>query len=137
MDKTSKKVTKDPKCVDAARKGREKYMNKLKESILNDAKKGGGDTTNASNETSNASIETTSATNNVTTHATSTTTTNDTYVHGVGMLAVLAIGACVFFAYQAKNKKQDTDPLRDQHEQKKGQPPKRRLCSSKIYTVNG
>ena len=39
MDKTSKKVTKDPKHVDAARKGREKHMNKLKESILNDAKK--------------------------------------------------------------------------------------------------
>ena len=39
MDKTSEKVTKDPKRVEAARKGREKYMNKLKESILNDAKK--------------------------------------------------------------------------------------------------
>ena len=24
---------------------------------------------------------------------------NDNYVYGVGMLAVLAIGACVFFAY--------------------------------------
>ena len=39
MDKTSEKVTKDPKRVEAACKGREKYMNKLKESILNDAKK--------------------------------------------------------------------------------------------------
>ena len=39
MDKTSKKVTKDPRRVDVARKGREKYMNKLKERILNDAKK--------------------------------------------------------------------------------------------------
>ena len=38
MDKTEK-VTKDPKRVEAACKGREKYMNKLKESILNDAKK--------------------------------------------------------------------------------------------------
>ena len=38
MDKTLE-VTKDPKRVEAARKGREKYMNKLKESILNDAKK--------------------------------------------------------------------------------------------------
>ena len=43
MDKTSEKVTKDPKHVEAVRKGREKYMNKLKESTLNDAKKGGGD----------------------------------------------------------------------------------------------
>ena len=110
MDKTSEKVTKDPKGVGAARKGREKYMNKLKESILNDAKKGGGDTTNASNET-------TSATNT----ATTTTRSNDTYVYGVGMFAVFAMGACVFFAYntfQPKNKKQANG--------KKDQPPKRR-----------
>ena len=39
MDKTQEKVTKYPKPVEAARKGREKYMNKLKESILNDVKK--------------------------------------------------------------------------------------------------
>ena len=120
MDKTSQKVvTKDPKRVEAARKGREKYMNKLKESILNDAKKGGGDTTNASNETA-------SATNTATTPATSTTRSNDNYVHRVGIL-VLSIGACVFFTYQAKNKKQDNDRLEAQHEQKKqDQPPKRR-----------
>ena len=37
MDKTPEKVTKYPKPVEAAR--REKYMNKLKESILNDVKK--------------------------------------------------------------------------------------------------
>ena len=38
----------------------------------------------------------------------STVQSNDTYVYGVGMLAVLAIGACVFFAYNnfSKNKKQ-------------------------------
>ena len=39
MDKTSQKVTKDPTRVEAARKDRKKYMNKLKGSILNDAKK--------------------------------------------------------------------------------------------------
>ena len=39
MRKTLQKVTKDPKRVEAVRKGRENYMNKLKESILNDAKK--------------------------------------------------------------------------------------------------
>ena len=52
MDKTPEKVTrdKDPKRVEAARKGKEKYMNKLKESVLNDVKKGSGNTTNASNE---------------------------------------------------------------------------------------
>ena len=115
MDKTLEKTTKDPKCVEAARKVREKYMNKLKESILNDAEKGGGDTTNASNET-------TSATNTTINPAASTTTRpNDTYVYGVGMLAVLAISVCEFFAYntfQPKNKKQANE--------KKIQPPKRR-----------
>ena len=38
----------------------------------------------------------------------STVRSNDTYVYGVGMLAVVAIGVCIFFAYnnsQGKNKK--------------------------------
>ena len=89
IGKTSQKVTKDkdPKRFEAACKGREKYMNKLKESILNNVKKGSGDTTNSSNET-------TSPANNTT-----TTRSNDTYVYGVGILAVLAVGACVFFGY--------------------------------------
>ena len=44
---------------------------------------------------------------------------NDTYVYGVGILAVLAIGVCVFFAYNTfpKNKKQANE--------KDDQPPKR------------
>ena len=118
MDKISEKVTKDSKRVEAARKGREKYMNKLKESILNDVKKVRGDTINASNETTsatnNSSNETTSVTN------TTTTRPKDTYVYGVGKIAVLAIGVCVFFAYNTfpKNKKLINE--------KKDQPPKRR-----------
>ena len=100
-------------------------MNKLKENILNDAKKGSRDTSNASNETtssatSNASNKTTSATNTATTPATSTNNTattrsSDTYGYGVG------IGVCVFFAYntyQLKNKKFVNE--------KQDQPPKRR-----------
>ena len=113
MDKTSQKVvTKDPKRVEAARKGREKYMNKLKESILNDAKKGSGDTTNASNETtsptSNANNETNSATNTAATPATSTNNTttttrsNNTFVYGVGILTVVAIGVCIRFTCKKK-----------------------------------
>ena len=45
-----------------------------------------------------------------------TTRLNDTYVYGVGMLAVLAIGVCVFFTYNASeakkliNEKQDQPP---------------------------
>ena len=84
MDKTSQKVTKDPKHVEAVHNGRENYMNKLKENILNDAKKSGGDTSNASNET-------TSTTNTATAPATSTTSTtttrfSDNYVYDVGTL---------------------------------------------------
>ena len=44
---------------------------------------------------------------------------NGTYIYGVGILAVFAIGACVFFAYntsQAANRKQVNEK----------QPPKRR-----------
>ena len=106
MDKTPEKVTEDPKRVETARKGREKYMNKFKESILNDVKKGKGDFTNTSNEatsaTNNASNETTSVTN------TATTRPNYTYDYGVGIIAVVGIGVCIFFAYntfQPKNKK--------------------------------
>ena len=50
-----------------------------------------------------------------------TVQSSDTYVYGVGILAVLAIGVCVFFAYntfQPKNKKLVND--------KQDQPPKRR-----------
>ena len=78
-------------------------------------KKSGEDTTNSSYETTspttNSSNETTSATNNASNETTSVTNTttarpNDTYVYGVGILAVPAIGVCVFFAnntFQPKN----------------------------------
>ena len=39
MGKTSEKVTKDPKHVEVGRKGRKNFINKLKEDILNDAKR--------------------------------------------------------------------------------------------------
>ena len=35
----------------------------------------------------------------------STEQSNDTYVYGVGILAVLAIGVCVFFAYNTPQAK--------------------------------
>ena len=96
-------------------------MNNLKESILNNAKKGRRDTTNPSNETTshttNASNETTSLTNIGATSANNTTTTrsNDAYAYGVGILAVLAIGVCVFFAYNTfPNKKKQANEKRDQ-----------------------
>ena len=58
----------------------------------------------------------------------STVRSNDTYVYGVGMLAVLAIGVCVFFAYstfQSKIKKLINDHSTARHEQKEDQLPKR------------
>ena len=81
-------------------------MNDLNESILNDQKKGSGDTTNTSNET-------TSLTTNATIIKSS-----GTYVYGIHMLAVLAIGVCVFFAYYTFPKKLVNG--------KKDQPPERR-----------
>ena len=76
-------------------------------SILNDPKKGSGDTSNASNETTSVII-------------TAATRSSDTYVYGFGILAVLAIGVCVFFAYNTfppNNKKlvserQDQPPVK-------------------------
>ena len=63
---------------------------------------------------------------------------NDTYVYGVDMLAVLAIGVYVFFAYsQTKNKKQDNDRPTAQHEQKnKINHQNDVTCFRKIYTIN-
>ena len=117
MDKTSEKIKKDPKHVEAAHKGREKYMNKLKESILNYAKKGSRDTTNASNETTNTATTSATSNNNI-----ATTRLNDTYIHGDGMLAVLAIDVCVFFVYntsQAENKKLVNEKLDQQPNQRR------------------
>ena len=125
MNKTPEKVTKNkgPKHDEAARKGKEKCMNKLKERILNDVKKD-GNTTNASNETTsatnNASNETTCVTNSTTARS------NDTYVHGVGIVAVLAIGVCVFFCIC----------LTAQHEQKKINHQNDVQCFRKIIIMN-
>ena len=53
MDKTSQKTAKykDPKRVDAGRKGRKNFMKKMKENIVSDAKRGGGDPVNSSSDT--------------------------------------------------------------------------------------
>ena len=55
---------------------------------------------------------------------------NDTYIYGVGILAVLAIGVCVFFTFQPKNKK----PVN----KKNGSTTKKTSYAlRKIYTING
>ena len=53
---------------------------------------------------------------------------NGAYVYGVGIIAVLVIGVCVFFAYntsQAKNKKQANEK-KDNHQNDV-------ICFRKIY----
>ena len=71
-------------------------MNKLNENILDNAKKG-------SEDTNNASIETTSATTSATsTASTAIARSSDTYIYGVCILSVLAIGVGIFFAYNNK-----------------------------------
>ena len=123
MDKTSKKeVTKDPKRQGRGKKSHEMHMKRLKEKILEDNQL---PTPSTSSSTGDPTPSTSSSTGNPRPSTPShTTRSNDTYVYGVGIFAVLAIGACVFFTCQVKNKKQDNDRPTAQHEQK--QPPKRR-----------
>ena len=62
MDKTTKQVTKDPERQEATRRGGEKYMNKLKENVLNEATNDGSidrDTSNANNDANDASTSAT------------------------------------------------------------------------------
>ena len=127
MDKASHKVTKDkdPKLVDAGCKGREMFMRKTKEKILSDAKQVAGYATNWSNDTTSPTTNSsndTSATNNSSNKTngvtnTATTKTNNTYVYGVGVLAVFSIGVCVFSAYSTFH------PIKFMND-KKDQPPK-------------
>ena len=125
MDKTSKKVTKDPERQEQGKKSRETYIKRLKEKLLEDNQM---PTPSTSSSTCDPTPPTSSSTCNPTPSTPShTSRSNDSYVYVACILAVLAIGVCVFFKYsQAKNKKQDNDHLEALHEQKKqDQPPKR------------
>ena len=114
MDKTSEKVTKDPKRQERGKKSHETYMKRLKEKILEDNQ------LSTLSPTDRPTPSTSSSTDNSTPSTPPhTTRSNDAYVYGAGMLAVLAIGVRVFFAYntfQPKNKKVVNE--------KQGQPPK-------------
>ena len=103
IDKTLEKVTKDPKRQERGKKSHETYMKRLKEKILEDNQLPTPSPTDR--PTPSTSSSTDNSTPSTPPH---TTRSNDTYVYGVGMLAVLAICVCVFFAYntfQPKNKK--------------------------------
>ena len=94
MEKTSETNTKDPRRVEQGKKSYETRMKRLKEKILED------------NELPipSTSPSTCDPTPSTSSHA---TRSNDACVYGVGILAVLFTGACVFFAYITfpKNKK--------------------------------
>ena len=90
MDKTSDQVTKDPRSVEQGKKTYESLMERLKENILEDNQL---PTPSTSSSTCDLTPSTSSS-------------TCDTYIYGVGMLAILVIGACVFFAFNAFPKKQ-------------------------------
>ena len=99
-----KVVTKDPKRQKRGKKSHETYMKRLKEKILED------------NQLS-TSFSTDNSTPSTPSHP---ARYSDAYVYGVGILAVLAIVVCVFFAYNtslSKNKKLVNE--------KQDQPPKR------------
>ena len=112
MDKTSQKVTKDPRIQERGKKSYETYMNKIKEKILEELSipsSTGNSMSSTSISTGNSTPSTphppalSSLTSN-STPSTSISTGNSTpstssstnaYVYGIGILAVLAIGVCV------------------------------------------
>ena len=104
MEKTSQEVTKDPKRQEQGKKSHTTYMKRLKEKILEE-----DNHLPTSPPTDRPTPSTSSSTGNSTPSTPShAERSNDTYVYGVGILAVLAIGVCVFFAYntsQAENKR--------------------------------
>ena len=125
MDKTSEKVTKDPKRQQRGKKSHETYMKRLKEKILEDNQLPTTSPMDRSTPSSPSSTPLTSSFKRDPTPSTPShsTRSNDTYVYGVGILAVLAIGVCVFFIFQAKNKKiinkKQNQPLQRVHAFKK------------------
>ena len=102
MDKVTKQ--RDPKRQAARRKGHEKYMAKLKEDILKNVgndisssatNSSGSGTNSSSNSTNDTTIGSTNTTND-TTNTISSSSTNFSYIHGVGAIAILTLGVYIF-----------------------------------------
>ena len=84
-------------------------MDNMKQSILNKATKGG------SRDNSKASSDATHTTSSATTSAAVfITRSNDVYIYGVGVVPMLAIAACVFFAYNKKPQTSNKDQAKEQ-----------------------
>ena len=119
MDKTSQKVvTKDPKRQEQGKKSHETYMKRLKEKILDDNQLPiPSPMENPTPSTPSSTPSTPSSKGD----PTPSTSSHAARSSDQGILAVLAIGVCIFFVYktsQAKNKKQANE--------KQDQPLKRR-----------
>ena len=106
MDKTSEKVTKDPERQEQGKESHHTYMKRLKEEILEDNQLPTlSPTDRFMPSTSSSTPPTPSSTGDPKPSIPSHTTRSiDTYVHGVGILAVLAIGVCVFSTYSASQR---------------------------------
>ena len=113
MDKVTKQ--KDRKRQAAGRKAHETYVAKLKEDILkNDGSSNGG--SSSSNSTS-GDINTTN--DSTTTTSSGSTITN--FVHGVGAIAVLSLGVCIFIIpkWMRNPSQPDKDPKKISKEPEK------------------
>ena len=98
MNETSQKVTKDPKRQERGKKSHKTYMKRLKQKILEDNQD--KSTPSDSSSTGDSTSSTFSSTGDPTPSTPLyTTRSNDTYVYGVGILAVLTISVCVFFVF--------------------------------------
>ena len=99
MDKTSEKVTKDPKRQKRGKKSHETYMKMLKEKIPEDNQLPTPSPTDRSTPSTSSSTPPTSSSTGDPTSSTPSHTrrSNGTYVYGVGILAVFSIDVCVFF----------------------------------------
>ena len=115
MDKTSEKFTKDPKRQERGKKSHGTYMKRIKKKLEYNHLPTPSPT---DRPTPSTSFSTGKSTPSTPSHA---TRSSDTYVYGVGILTVLAIGIYVFFfAYNTSrtenknlvNEKQDQQPKR-------------------------
>ena len=93
MEKNIKTSYKDPKRQEHCKKSHKTYTKRLKESILTENELSTPPSTD--NSTSFIGISTPSTSSSIDNHP--TTRSGDTYIYGVGIVAVLARGACVFF----------------------------------------
>ena len=93
MDKTSEKFTKDPKRQERGKKSHGTYMKRIKKKLEYNQLPTPSPT---DRPTPSTSFSTGKSTPSTPSHA---TRSSDTYVYGVGILTVLAIGIYVFFLH--------------------------------------